>query len=77
MKFIGSFTSLYEKRLPFAAFYMCVTHDTKVAAKCSRVLYLVDGGIMGEKELGHFEDSEKSLRDRERELTNWLMEQGW
>ena len=34
-------------------------------------------GIMGEKELGHFEDSEKSLRDRERELTNWLMEQGW
>ena len=56
---------------------MCVTHDTKVAAKCSRVLYLVDGGIMGEKELGHFEDSEKSLRDRERELTNWLMEQGW
>ncbi len=56
---------------------MCVTHDPKVAAKCSRVLYLVDGGIMGEKELGHFEDSEKSLRDRERDLNNWLMEQGW
>ena len=56
---------------------MCVTHDPKVAAKCSRVLYLVDGGIMGEKQLGHFEDSEKSLRDRERDLNNWLMEQGW
>ncbi len=28
---------------------MCVTHDPKVAAKCSRVLYIVDGGIMGEK----------------------------
>ena len=56
---------------------MCVTHDPKVAAKCSRVLYLVDGGIVGEKELGHFEGSEKELRDRERDLNNWLMEQGW
>ena len=56
---------------------MCVTHDPKVAAKCSRVLYIVDGGIMGEKQLGHFENSEKGLRDRERDLNNWLMEQGW
>lgn len=56
---------------------MCVTHDPKVAAKCSRVLYIVDGGIMGEKEMGHFDDGEKELRDRERELNNWLMEQGW
>ena len=56
---------------------MCVTHDPKVAAKCSRVLYIVDGGIMGEKNLGHFEGTDKELRDRERELNNWLMEQGW
>ena len=56
---------------------MCVTHDPKVAAKCSRVLYIVDGGIMGEKEMGHFDDGKKELRDRERELNNWLMEQGW
>ena len=56
---------------------MCVTHDPKVAAKCSRVLYLVDGGIVGEKELGRFNSTEKSLRDRERELGSWLMEQGW
>lgn len=53
---------------------MCVTHDPKVAAKCSRVLYIVDGGIMGEKEMGHYEGE---LRERERELNNWLMEQGW
>lgn len=33
---------------------MCVTHDPKVAAKCSRVLYIVDGGIMGEKEMDGF-----------------------
>jgi len=56
---------------------MCVTHDPKVAAKCSRVLYLVDGGIIGEKQLGHFEGTGSDLRSRERELNNWLLEQGW
>jgi putative ABC transport system ATP-binding protein len=56
---------------------MCVTHDPKVAAKCSRVLFLVDGGIVGEKQLGHFSGTDPDLRDRERELNNWLMEQGW
>ena len=55
---------------------MCVTHDSKVAARCSRVLYIVDGGIMGEKEMGHFGGGNE-IRDRERELNNWLMEQGW
>ncbi len=56
---------------------MCVTHDPKVAAKCSRVLYLVDGGIVGEKSMGHYEGNEAELRTRERDLNNWLMEQGW
>ena len=56
---------------------MCVTHDPKVAAKCSRVLYIMDGGIMGEKGMGRFDGSDKALRDRERELNHWLMEQGW
>ena len=56
---------------------MCVTHDSKVAAKCSRVLYIVDGGIVGEKEMGHFGGGYNEFRDRERELNNWLMEQGW
>ena len=56
---------------------MCVTHDSQVAAKCSRVLYLVDGGIVGEKEMGHFGGGYNEFRDRERELNNWLIEQGW
>ena len=56
---------------------MCVTHDPKVAAKCSRVLYLVDGKIVGEKEMGSFDGGDKELRNRERTLNNWLMEQGW
>ena len=55
---------------------MLVTHDVKVAAKCSRVLYLVDGNIKGEYDLGNYTAS-SSLRDRERALNNWLMEMGW
>ncbi|MCR5306906.1 MAG: ABC transporter ATP-binding protein [Oscillospiraceae bacterium] len=56
---------------------LCVTHDPKVAAKCSRVLYIVDGSIVGEKKLGHFEGTDSELRGRERDLNNWLLEQGW
>ena len=56
---------------------MCVTHDPKVAAKCSRVIYLVDGSIVGEKNMEHYSGKESELRDRERSLNNWLTEQGW
>ncbi len=55
---------------------MLVTHDAKVAAKCSRVLYIVDGNIQGEYKLGNMSKPEE-LRDRERKLNNWLMEMGW
>ena len=30
---------------------MLVTHDVKVAAKCTRVMYIVDGNIKGEYDL--------------------------
>ncbi len=53
---------------------MMVTHDAKVAAKCSRVLYIVDGNIKGEYKSPSEEVQEK---DRERLLNNWLMELGW
>jgi putative ABC transport system ATP-binding protein len=52
---------------------MLVTHDAKVAAKCTRVLFIVDGNIKGEFNI----DVEAPLRDRERSLNNWLMEMGW
>lgn len=55
---------------------MLVTHDVKVAAKCSRVMYIVDGNIKGEYNLGKC-TSELQLRDRKRTLNNWLMELGW
>lgn len=55
---------------------MLVTHDIKVAAKCTRVLYLVDGNIKGEYKLDKYTASSQ-LRERERTLNNWLMEMGW
>ena len=55
---------------------LLVTHDAKVAAKCSKVLYLVDGNIKGEYNLGSY-TSPADLRQRERTLNNWLMEMGW
>ena len=51
---------------------MLVTHDAKVAAKCSRVLYIVDGNIQGEYNLDGTDE-----RTKERALNNWLLEQGW
>ena len=54
---------------------MMVTHDAKVAAKCSRVLYIVDGNIKGEYISP--KDEEIKEKDRERLLNNWLMELGW
>ena len=55
---------------------LLVTHDVKVAAKCSKVMYLVDGNIKGEYNLGSY-TSPADLRQRERNLNNWLMEMGW
>lgn len=52
-----------------------VTHDVKVAAKCTRILYIVDGNIKGEYNLDKYDSSK--LRDRERALNGWLMEMGW
>jgi len=55
---------------------MMVTHDAKIAAKCSRVLYIVDGNIQGEFNLSD-KFSDKEEMERERALNNWLMELGW
>ncbi len=54
---------------------MLVTHDVKVAAKCTRILYIVDGNIKGEYNLDKYNKSK--LHDRERALNGWLMEMGW
>ncbi len=61
---------------------MLVTHDKKVAAKCSRILYIVDGNIKGELKLGNPADMDKvvgdePLKDRERQVNRWLEDMGW
>lgn len=50
-----------------------VTHDSKIAARCGRILYLLDGSIKGELSL------EKILeeKDREERVKQWLVEMGW
>lgn len=55
---------------------LLVTHDSHVAAKCDRVLYIVDGNIRNEITLGKY-PGPSSLRERERTLNNWLMDMGW
>ena len=51
-----------------------VTHDAKGAARCGRVLYIVDGNIKGEyNNLKNISDE----KERERGLNNWLMDLGW
>ncbi len=53
---------------------MMVTHDAKVAARCKRVLYIVDGNIKGEFKA---DDDSLSDKERERKLNNWLLDLGW
>ncbi|HBB28739.1 MAG TPA: ABC transporter ATP-binding protein [Clostridiales bacterium] len=52
-----------------------VTHDVKVAARCKRILFIVDGNIKGEYNLD--KDAEKTPKDKERVLNNWLLDMGW
>ena len=52
---------------------MMVTHDSRIASRCTRVLFIVDGNIKGE----YRNDTSLPDRDRERRLNNWLMDLGW
>ena len=54
---------------------LIVTHDSKVASCCDRILYMVDGEITGECILGKYEISQK--HNREKNVANWLENHGW
>ncbi len=62
---------------------MLVTHDMKVAAKCSRIMYIEDGNIKGELSLDklididRLDDATKVLKDRQKKVSNWLSDMGW
>lgn len=55
---------------------LMVTHSEKVAASSDRVVYLVDGDIKGELNLGKQTDDNETA-SRERKLKNWLDGMGW
>lgn len=52
---------------------LMVTHDSKVAARCGRILYLLDGRIVGELSL----NSQGEKKEREEAVMKWLAEKGW
>jgi len=54
-----------------------VTHDTKVAARADRVIFLMDGNIHDELTLGRYEGEEKGKSSREKKLFAWLEKQGF
>ena len=53
---------------------MMVTHDAKVAARCTRILYIVDSQIAGEYK---FANNKLEQKEKERLLNTWLMDMGW
>lgn len=55
---------------------MLVTHDRSVAAKCTRIMYIVDGNIKGELKLGKISNI-KDFRQRENKVNQWLSDMGW
>ncbi|GAA0365757.1 ABC transporter ATP-binding protein [Bacillus horti] len=56
---------------------MLVTHDVKVAAKTERILYMLDGNIVGEYQLGKYRKEKNDSRAREEEVSRWLMKLGF
>ena len=53
---------------------MIVTHDIWVASHSSRVLFMKDGNIGSEKILGELKNLKEDLKQRENELSKWLLE---
>lgn len=54
---------------------LIVTHDSKVASACDRIMYLLDGRIRGELKLGKPGNSME--KQREERVNRWLMDMGW
>lgn len=54
---------------------LMVTHDSRIASSCDRIIYLLDGRLSAELTLG------KSItgaeKRREETVARWLMEMGW
>ena len=54
---------------------LMVTHDSKLASRCNRVLYILDGQIKGEY---RFEGNDQNnVKEREEKLACWLSDYDW
>ena len=54
---------------------LMVTHDSRMASRCGRILYLLDGQLQGELTL---EDCpHNSLKQREEKVSQWLAKMEW
>lgn len=54
-----------------------VTHDAKVASRADRIIFLMDGNIHAEFELGKYNGSQLDRGIREKRLSEWLDKQGF
>lgn len=54
---------------------LMVTHDSRIASSCDRIIYLLDGQISAELTLG--KSAAETEKRREEKAARWLMEMGW
>ena len=54
---------------------LMVTHDSRLASRCERILYLVDGRLQGELALGG--GTNTPPKQREERVNRWLSGMGW
>ena len=66
---MAEFTRLHQEGTTI----LMVTHDAKVAARCGRILYLLDGAIKGEFSPAGIVGE----KEREAAVSRWLGEMGW
>ncbi len=53
------------------------THDVHVSARSERVLFMFDGKITGDINIGKYDSTKDDLKKREEELSSWLAERGF
>ncbi|OME88100.1 hypothetical protein BK120_01945 [Paenibacillus sp. FSL A5-0031] len=56
---------------------LLATHDAKIAAKAERVLFMLDGSIVAQQNLGKYHNDNKELKEREEQLSTWLLKMGF
>ncbi|WP_433745681.1 ABC transporter ATP-binding protein [Paenibacillus amylolyticus] len=56
---------------------LLVTHDVKVAARSERVLFMMDGKLVADRNIGKYARERQDLKTRESHLAQWLTEMGF